>query len=143
MQARVGPRGLGGGLGLLPGPRPVGVWSQEPLVFSQLIFQLRLPGSPEPHWAQERPGSAPVGEGRHIGCAPPPQALCPRLGRREPSLRIAELPPTLAHRGGSSSPLGSHEHTPGHGHRSPTPAGRIFSTVAPLLAVQLNSASTD
>lgn len=72
MQARVGPRGLGGGLGLLPGPRPVGVWSQEPLVFSQLIFQLRLPGSPEPHWAQERPGSAPVGEGRHIGCAPPP-----------------------------------------------------------------------
>lgn len=44
-------------------------------MFSQLIFQLRLPGSPEPHWAQERPGSAPVGEGRHIGCAPPPGTL--------------------------------------------------------------------
>lgn len=41
MQVRGEPRGLGGGLGLLPGPRPVGVWSREPLVFSQLIFQLR------------------------------------------------------------------------------------------------------
>lgn len=90
-----------------------------------------------------------------MSCVLPHQVFCPKVGRTDLNLlpmvlaqifqgcrglippwdeQISFLQkkilPTMADRGGYRSPLGSREHTPGHGLRSPTPARRIFCTLS-------------